>query len=55
LFVAIVLARGRVVEVLPAHRPAPMPINVVMPSSRLMPPRVRAALDVLDALRKRQA
>lgn len=49
------VASGRVVEVLAAHRPAPMPINVVMPSSRLMPPRVKAALDVLDGLRKRQA
>lgn len=49
------LAQGAVVEVLRAHRPAPMPIHVVMPSSRLIPPRVKLALEALDVLRKRQA
>ncbi|MBI3382076.1 MAG: LysR family transcriptional regulator [Aquabacterium sp.] len=47
------LACGQLVEVLPACRPAPMPVSAVMPSSRLMPPRVRLALDALQALRDR--
>lgn len=47
------LACGQLVEVLPACRPAPMPISAVMPSSRLVPPRVRLALDALEALRDR--
>lgn len=47
------LAGGQLVEVLSACRPAPMPISVVMPSSRLIPPRVRLALDALQALRDR--
>lgn len=45
------LDRGALVEVLPAHRPPSMPISVVMPSSRLQPPRVRALLDALEPLR----
>jgi hypothetical protein len=32
-----------------------MPISAVMPSSRLMPPRVRLLLEALQGLRKRQA
>ena len=44
------IARGALVEVLQAHRPAPMPISAVVPSLRLMPPRVRLALDALQAL-----
>ncbi len=48
------LARGSLVEVLPGKRPAPMPISVVMPSSRLQPPRVRALLDLLEPLRERR-
>jgi LysR family transcriptional regulator, regulator for bpeEF and oprC len=51
--VANELARGALVEVLPAFRPAPMPISAVMPSLRLMPPRVRVVLDALLALRER--
>jgi DNA-binding transcriptional LysR family regulator len=47
------LARGDLVEVLRAHRPAAMPISAVMPSSRLMPPRVRLLLEALQGLRKR--
>ena len=35
------LARGSVVEVMTSLRPAPMPVSAVMPSSRLVPPRVR--------------
>lgn len=52
--VAEELARGTLVELLPTHRPAAMPISVVMPSSRLQPPRVRALLDALEPLRKRR-
>jgi len=47
------LTRGVLKEVLPSCRPEPMPINVVYPSGRLLPARVRAAIDALDALRKR--
>lgn len=47
------LASGELVEVLPGCRPEPMPINVVYPSGRLLPARVRAAIDALDALRQR--
>ncbi|HXD05328.1 MAG TPA: LysR family transcriptional regulator [Burkholderiaceae bacterium] len=47
------IERGLLVEVLPGHRPAAMPISAVMPSSRLMPPRVRLLLEVLDELRTR--
>lgn len=48
------LANGRLVEVLPGQRPAPMPVSVVVPSSRLQPPRVRALLEMLDTLRERR-
>jgi LysR family transcriptional regulator for bpeEF and oprC len=44
------LDAGRVVEVLPRHRPAPTPIHAVMPGNRLVPARVRALLDLLGAL-----
>ena len=47
------LARGKLVEVLAAHRPPPMPLSAVMPSGRLMPPRVRVLLDALETLRDR--
>lgn len=47
------LARGTLVELLPAWRPAPMPISVVMPSGRLQPARVQAAVQALQALRDR--
>lgn len=47
------LACGELVEVLAAHRPAAMPISAVMPSSRLMPPRVRVLLEALQELRRR--
>lgn len=43
------LARGTLVEVLAAFRPEPMPISIVWPGNRLMPPRVRAFIDVLAA------
>jgi LysR family transcriptional regulator, regulator for bpeEF and oprC len=41
------LSTGRVVEVLPRFRPTPLPINVLYPSSRMVPPRVRALIDAL--------
>ena len=31
-----------------------MPISAVVPSSRLVPPRVRVVLDALEALRERK-
>lgn len=49
------LARGELQEVLPSCRPEPMPIHVVYPSGRLLPARVRAVIDALDALRQRGA
>lgn len=48
------LARGTLVEVLRLHRPPSIPISVVMPSSRLQPPRVRALLEALEPLRQRR-
>jgi LysR family transcriptional regulator for bpeEF and oprC len=47
------LASGVLKEVLPTLRPETMPINVVYPSGRLVPARVRAAIDALEALRRR--
>lgn len=43
------LARGALVEALAPFRPAPMPISVIWPGNRLMPPRVRAFIDALAA------
>lgn len=51
--VADELASGALVEVLPAHRPEPLPISAVTPSGRLVPPRVRLLLDALTTLRER--
>ena len=45
------IARGELVELLPGHRPAPMPVSAVYPSGRLVPPRVRAVLEALERLR----
>ena len=47
------LDSGELVEVLTACRPAAMPISAVVPSGRLVPPRVRVLLDALEALRDR--
>jgi DNA-binding transcriptional LysR family regulator len=47
------LARGELQELLPSCRPEPMPINVVYPSARLVPARVRVAIAALEALRQR--
>jgi LysR family transcriptional regulator for bpeEF and oprC len=48
------LARGALVELVPSCRPEPMPIHLVYPAARLVPARVRAALEALDALRSRR-
>lgn len=49
------LARGELVELLPSCRPEAMPIQLVYPSGRLLPSRVRVAIDALGALGKRAA
>jgi DNA-binding transcriptional LysR family regulator len=49
------LARGDLQELLPSCRPEPMPISVVYPSGRLLPARVRVAIEALEALRQRTA
>jgi DNA-binding transcriptional LysR family regulator len=49
------LAAGRLVEVLPSCRPETMPISAVFLSGRLLPARVRAAIDALEVLRGRSA
>ncbi len=43
------LASGRLVEVLPGHPPADMPIHLVMPAGRYVAARVRALADYLIA------
>jgi DNA-binding transcriptional LysR family regulator len=48
------LASGALKEVLPSCRPEPMPIHVVYPSGRLLPARVRVAMEALEGLRKRR-
>lgn len=48
------VASGELVVVLSGFEPAPMPISAVVPSGRLIPPRVRVLLDALDVLRGRQ-
>lgn len=45
--------RGELVELLPSCRPEPMPIHIIYPSGRLVPERVRVAIEALDALRHR--
>ncbi len=47
------VARGELVLVLPDQQPAPMPISAVVPSGRLLPPRVRVLLEALETLRDR--
>ncbi len=44
------IQRGELVELLPGHRPPPMPVSAVYPSGRLVPPRVRAVLEALEQL-----
>lgn len=48
------LERGELVEVMRDRRPAAMPVSAVVPSARLVPPRVRALLDALQGLRARR-
>jgi DNA-binding transcriptional LysR family regulator len=43
-------ADGTLVELLPSCRPEPLPIQLVHPPGRLLPARVRAAIDALDLL-----
>ncbi len=45
---------GRLIEVLPRLRPRPQPISAVYPSNRLVPLRVRALLEAVDAARGRR-
>jgi DNA-binding transcriptional LysR family regulator len=45
--------RGELHELLPSCRPEPIPISVVYPSGRLLPARVRVAIDALEVLRQR--
>jgi len=52
---AAALADGRLVELLPAHRPPAVPIHAVMPANRLLPARVRVVLDALTAWGAAQA
>jgi LysR family transcriptional regulator, regulator for bpeEF and oprC len=49
------VASGELVELLPGFEPPPMPISAVVPSGRLVPPRVRVALAALETLRERRA
>lgn len=48
------LASGELVELLPSCRPEPLPISLVYPSGRLLPKRVRAAIEVLESLGQRR-
>lgn len=52
---AAALARGELVELLPHCRPEPLPISAVVPGGRLLPARVRVALDALAALQSDSA
>lgn len=47
------IASGHLVELLPSFKPPPLPINIVYPSGRLLPSRVRAAIEALETLRAR--
>lgn len=55
MLVQVELERGELIELLPSCRPESMPIHLVYPSSRLMPSRVRAAIEVLSDLRNRRS
>ena len=47
------LARGELVEVLSSCRPEAEPISVIYPSGRLLPARVKVAIEALRTLRQR--
>jgi DNA-binding transcriptional LysR family regulator len=48
------LADGRLVELLPSLRTEAMPIHLVHPAGRLVPARVRVAIEALEGLRQRR-
>lgn len=48
--VADELAAGRLVELLPGLRPPALPISLVYPSARLVPARVRVAVEMLSTM-----
>lgn len=48
------LRDGRLVECLKEYRPASLPISVVHPGSRMLPPRVRVFIDMLTKKSKSQ-
>lgn len=48
--VQALLDRGELVELLPAHRPAPMPVSLLYPDRRHLPRRVRVFMDWLTQL-----
>jgi len=41
------IRQGTLVELLRECRPAPLPVSVMTPSARMMPPRVRSFIDAL--------
>jgi LysR family transcriptional regulator, regulator for bpeEF and oprC len=41
------ITQGALVEELPGCRPAPLPVSVLTPGARMMPPRVRSFIDAL--------
>jgi DNA-binding transcriptional LysR family regulator len=45
--VADQLASGALLRLLPAYEPAPLPVHLLVPSARHMPPRLRACFDFL--------
>lgn len=49
-FVRDEIRRGELVEVLPAARPAALPVSIVYPGARLVPLRVRLLLQELEAV-----
>ena len=52
LIAADAVKAGALEEVLSAYRPKPMPISVVFPTSRHVPPRLRVFIDALAARRE---
>ncbi|WP_152205050.1 LysR substrate-binding domain-containing protein [Marinobacter changyiensis] len=44
---AAAIADGRLREVLKAFQPPPLPISIVYPSARMVPPRVRVLIEAL--------
>ena len=47
------IAAGRLAEVLKAARPRPLPISLVYPSARRIPPRLRVLIETLGAISPR--